>query len=153
MCDKAVSKDLFMLKYCLDSYMTQEMWDQTVSDFLLALQFVPDWFVANKMLEKFNDALFADDDMNFINEGFNNVTFLGGEMGILSVDLDKINLSMLILMNMILKMSGHFETKNCMKTWYNSKIFMNLCGFSCVVFAPKCPDTPQLYTTNILWAN
>ena len=44
------------------------------------------------MLEKFNDALFGDDDMNVINEGFNNVTFFGGEMGILSVDLDKINL-------------------------------------------------------------
>ena len=117
MCDKAVSKDPFMLKYCLDSYMTQEMWDQTVSDFLLALQFVPDWFVTNKMLEKFNDALFADDDMNFVNEGFNNVTFFGGEMGILSVDLDKINLFDVNF--------AEYDSEN-VRTFWDKKLYENL---------------------------
>ena len=34
-----------------------------------------------------------------------------------------------------------------MKTWYNSKIFMNFASFSCVIFfGPKCPDTPKSYT-------
>ena len=36
-CDKVVSKDLFMLKYCLDRYKTQE-----------TLKFVPVWFVVKK---------------------------------------------------------------------------------------------------------
>ena len=45
MCDKVVSEDSFMLKYCLSRYKTQEMCDKGVDDFLPALKFVPDWFV------------------------------------------------------------------------------------------------------------
>ena len=41
MCDKAVSSDLFMLKFCLHRYKTQEMCDKTAEDFLPALKFVP----------------------------------------------------------------------------------------------------------------
>ena len=52
MCDKAVSNYPFMLKSSLDRYKTQEMCDQAVDDFLSALKFVPDWFVAGKMIKK-----------------------------------------------------------------------------------------------------
>ena len=48
MCDKVVSKDSFMLKYCLDRYKTQGMCDKAVDIFLPTLTFVPDWFVTKK---------------------------------------------------------------------------------------------------------
>ena len=57
-----------------------------------------------KMIKKLDDTLFAYDNTIFINEDTNNVTFFGGEMGILSIDQEKINLHMLILMKMILKL-------------------------------------------------
>ena len=40
-CDKVVSEEPFMLKYCLDRYKTQEMHDKTVDACLPALKFVP----------------------------------------------------------------------------------------------------------------
>ena len=64
-----------MLKYCLDRYKTQEMCDKAVDEFLPALKFVPDWFITNKMLEKLIDALFVNDDVIFINEDCDSVTF------------------------------------------------------------------------------
>ena len=81
-----------MLKYCLDRYKTQEMCYKTVNAFLVTLQFVPDWFVASKVNKKIDDDLFSNDDIIFVNEDFNYVTFLSDEMGILSVDIDDINL-------------------------------------------------------------
>ena len=47
MCDKAVFKDLFMLKYYFDRYKTQEMCDKAVDVFLTTLKFIPDWFVTS----------------------------------------------------------------------------------------------------------
>ena len=41
MCDKAVSKDLFMLKYCLNRQKIQKICDKAVDDILLALKFAP----------------------------------------------------------------------------------------------------------------
>ena len=51
------------------------MCDKAVDEFLPALKFVPDWFITNKMLEKLNDALFVNDDVIFINEDCDSVTF------------------------------------------------------------------------------
>ena len=51
MCDKLVSEEFFMLKYCLDKHKSEKMCDKAVDACLSALQFVPDWFVPNKMLE------------------------------------------------------------------------------------------------------
>ena len=65
---------------------------KAVDDFLPPLMFVLDWFVTIKMIKKLDDAFFATDDITLINEGSNNVTSFCGEMGILSVDVDKINL-------------------------------------------------------------
>ena len=41
-----------MLKDCHDKYKTQEVYDKAVDSCLLALKFVPDWFVKNEMIEK-----------------------------------------------------------------------------------------------------
>ena len=67
MCDKVVFEDPFMLKYCLDRYRTQEMWDKAFDAFLPALKFVPHCFVTSKMIKKLDDVLFTNDDMIFIN--------------------------------------------------------------------------------------
>ena len=52
MCDKAVSKNVFMLKYCHDRYKTQEICDIVVANFLPVLKFVLDCFVKNNMINK-----------------------------------------------------------------------------------------------------
>ena len=44
------------------------------------------------MLEKFDNALHANDDILSYNEDFNNVTFITNQRHILAVVLDKINL-------------------------------------------------------------
>ena len=54
---------------------------------LVALKFLPDWFVTNKVLEKFHDALFACDDILL-----SKVTCFANKGRVLVVDLDKINL-------------------------------------------------------------
>ena len=52
----------------------------------------PVWFVTSKLIKSLDDALIAYDDILFFDEDSNNVIFFGGDMGILSVDLDEINL-------------------------------------------------------------
>ena len=87
MCNIVVS-----LAYCPDKYKTQKMCDETVDDCLAALKFIPDWFVTSKMLEKFDNALHANDDILFYNEDFDKVTFIANQKHTLATDLDKINL-------------------------------------------------------------
>ena len=41
----------FQLKYCPDKYKTQNMCDETVDDCLVALKFVPHYFVTSKMIK------------------------------------------------------------------------------------------------------
>lgn len=49
------------MKYCLDRYNTNEMYDKAVDVSLPVLNFFPDsWFVMNKMLEKLNDVVFPE---------------------------------------------------------------------------------------------
>ena len=57
--DKAANP--FMLNYCPDKYKTQEMCNKAVDSCWLALKFVRDWFVTNKMIEKPDSAIFFDD--------------------------------------------------------------------------------------------
>ena len=68
------------------------MCDESVDDCLAALKFIPDWFVPNKMLEKFHDDLPANDDILFFNEDFNKITIFVNQMDILAVDLYEIKL-------------------------------------------------------------
>ena len=69
------------------------MCDEAVDDYLAVLNFLPDWFVISKMLEKFDNALHANNDILFYNEDFDKVTFITNQRHILTVDLDKINLN------------------------------------------------------------
>ena len=68
------------------------MCDKAVYDFVTALKFIPDWFVTGKIIKKLHNALFTHDDILFFVEDCNNANFFGDEMGILSVDLNNINL-------------------------------------------------------------
>ena len=52
MCGKALYKDPFMLKYCLDRYKTHEKFNKTVDVFLQTLKFVPYWFITSNMIKK-----------------------------------------------------------------------------------------------------
>ena len=68
------------------------MCDIAVNDFLPELKLVPDWFVSNKMLEKFHTTLFADDDIAFFHEDSGSVTHFSNKVDILSVNFKNINL-------------------------------------------------------------
>ena len=52
MCDKAVSKNSFVLKFFQDKYKSQKICDKVVDDFLPALKFIPDEFVTSKLIQK-----------------------------------------------------------------------------------------------------
>ena len=83
-----------MLKYCLARYKTQEKYD-----------FVFDWFVKSKIIKELGNALFANDDIIFLNEDSNYITIFKDEMSITSVEaLIKLILTMLTLMKMILEL-------------------------------------------------
>ena len=72
---KFFSKILLCQKYCLDRQKTQEMCGKAVDAFPPTLKFVPDWFLTRKMIKKLDD-LFSNDDIIFVNEDSNFVTFL-----------------------------------------------------------------------------
>ena len=82
-----------MLIYCPDRCKTQNICDRAVDDCLGASKFFPDWFATSKTLEKFNGgSLLANDDILFFDKGFSKVILFANQMGVLGVDLDKINL-------------------------------------------------------------
>ena len=68
------------------------MCDKAVDGFLSVLKFVPDWYITSKMIKKFHSTLFLDDDILFFDEESVNVTFFSDDIGILSVDLNSVNL-------------------------------------------------------------
>ena len=43
----------------------QKISDKAVDSYLLALKFVPDWFVTNKMIKKLDNAVLSNDDEMF----------------------------------------------------------------------------------------
>ena len=85
-----------MLKCSLKRYKTQKMCDEAIDASLLALKFVPHWFVTNKMLEKL-DVVFSNDDMDLDDKNFSS-----DGIGIVTIDLNNINLDHIILMKIIL---------------------------------------------------
>ena len=91
-CDKVVSEDCFMLKYCLDRSKTQETCDKAVDAFLPTLTIFLDWIVTKIMIQKPGDVVLSNDDAVFVNKDFDKVTFFSDEVGILNVDLKNINL-------------------------------------------------------------
>ena len=51
LCDRIVSDDPFSLRYVPDQYKTQQVFDETVDDFLPTLNFAPNCFVTSKMIK------------------------------------------------------------------------------------------------------
>ena len=76
MCDEVISEDPFTRIYCTDRYKTQKMCDEAVDDCLAALKFIPNWLVRSKLLEKFEDALLANDDILFLDKNFSKLLFM-----------------------------------------------------------------------------
>ena len=68
------------------------MYHKAVDVFLTTLKFVPDWFVTNKMLEKLGDVVFSKDDIVFVYENSDNVTFFSDDVGLNNMYLNYINL-------------------------------------------------------------
>ena len=56
------------------------------------LKFVPDWFATRKMVKKFNNVVFSNDEKLFDDVDSNIVTFLSDAMGFNTIDLNSINL-------------------------------------------------------------
>ena len=71
---------------------TQQISDKVVDDWLAALKFGPDWFVTSKIILKLFIALYADENILYFNEDYNNVIFNCNRMGILNIGLNNINL-------------------------------------------------------------
>ena len=56
MCERFVSKDPFMVKYCLLRYKTQKMCDEAIDNCLSTLKSVPDCFFTDMMIRKLHEA-------------------------------------------------------------------------------------------------
>ena len=97
MCEKAVSKKHFTLKHCLDKYKTQDMCHKVVDACLIALKFVPDWYVTNKILNILDNAVFLNGDIVFVNADSDNVTTFSNGLGLVIVGLNNISKMMIIL--------------------------------------------------------
>ena len=63
---KLLPKNILAEKDCLDKYKTQEMCDEVLDSYLPVLKSVSDWFVMNKMVEKFNSSVFSNGDNFFM---------------------------------------------------------------------------------------
>ena len=72
----------FMLRYCHDKYKAQEMYDNAVDDFLLALIFVPDCLVTSKMIEKLDDSVLSNNHIVFGDLDSKFVTFFSNDIGL-----------------------------------------------------------------------
>ena len=60
MCGSITYDDPFSSRYVPDQYRTKQMYDKAVHDSLVALKFVPNWFVTSKMIKLLFTALYAD---------------------------------------------------------------------------------------------
>ena len=55
-----------MIVYCLGKDKTQRKYGEAVDECLPALKFIPDRFATSKMLETFDKAFLANDDISFL---------------------------------------------------------------------------------------
>ena len=56
------------------------MCDKATDDFLPALRFVADWFVTSKMIKKLFSALYANDNVLYLNENSGDPVFSCNEI-------------------------------------------------------------------------
>ena len=121
MSDKVVSKELSLLKNCIDRYKTQEMCDKSVDAFLPTLKFVPNSFFNNKMLEKLGDVVFSNDDIVLFIEDSNNARFLVMIQALRLHMLIILTFMMIVVMMMILKTLSMLELWLCVKVVNNAR--------------------------------
>ena len=79
-CEKLVSKETNMLKYCVSTYKTLKMYDRAVDACLLALKFVPDQFVLSKMFQILDNVIFSNDDIDLDYMDCDIATFFSDDM-------------------------------------------------------------------------
>ena len=107
MCNQAVDNYAHTLELIPDCNKTQKMCNKLILLFLQCnsflsnirlkrcvstLKYLPDWFVRSTMIKKLDDDLFSNNDIIFVNEDSDYVTFFSNEMGILNVDPNNIYL-------------------------------------------------------------
>ena len=68
------------------------MCNKPVDSYLLALKFLPDWFVTNKIIKKLDNAVFFNVDIIFGDIDFNTFTFFSNDIGLNSINLNNVNL-------------------------------------------------------------
>ena len=68
------------------------MCGKAVDDSLAALKLIPDWFATSKIFKTLFTVLYADENILYFNGDSGNFLFSCNEMGILSIDLNNINL-------------------------------------------------------------
>ena len=90
--EKAVSKEPFVLKYCLDKYKSHEMGTDAVDACLPLLKLVTDWFITNKMLKDHDNVVFFNDHIVFVNANSDTVAFFSYDMVLINVDLNNVSL-------------------------------------------------------------
>ena len=91
MCDKDVSKEHFILKYCLDRRKTQKLSNKAVVACLLTLKFVPDWVATSKILEILDDIVFSNKDIDLADIDSDIVTFFCDDACLKNLHLPNIN--------------------------------------------------------------
>ena len=68
------------------------MCNKAVDFYLLALNFLPDWYVTNKIIKKRDNTVFSNDDMIFGDIDSNIFTFFSNDIGFNSINLNNDNL-------------------------------------------------------------
>ena len=91
MCDSCFWKS-FLVVYCPDKYKTQKICDKAIYDLLAALKLIPDRIFTNKTIKELFTALYADENIFYLNEDSSNAILSFNEMGVLNKDLNSINL-------------------------------------------------------------
>ena len=92
MCDKVISKEPFVLNIALIDKKKPKTCEKAIYSYLLALIFVPGWFVTSKLIEKLGNAVFSNDEIVFGDVDSDIVTFFSNNIGLNSLNLNNNNL-------------------------------------------------------------
>ena len=91
-CNLTVSLYPSFIVSCPYKYITLEMCDEAAVDYLAALKLTPDWFVTSKMIKKLLNALYANENILYLNEDSGDAVFNRNETVNLDIDLNNISL-------------------------------------------------------------
>ena len=87
-CNLAVSLYFSFIVFCPYKYITQEICDEAANASLAALKLIPDRLVKSKMIKKLFTALYADENILYFYEDFDDAVFNYNEMSIVNIDLN-----------------------------------------------------------------